>query len=238
MKATTVGLAGSLVPAGLAPGHVGGRRVPNRTFQACAPAGALRSSTRDMARLLAACLAGEKAPLHAAITMTMQRQHANEEMGGGVGLGWMLTETAERPVVWHNGATAGSHAFYGFSPTTGAGILILANVQKGAEALGFALLGAKPAVPVRAALKNAADFVGRYPLVPGLLIDVTETSDEFFLKVVEARVRFTRDAAGRVDGLVLRQGGRDLPAKRKQLGGRTQREGRLRDCAARREAVA
>jgi hypothetical protein len=40
--------------------------------------------------------------------------------------------------------------------------------------------------------------------------------DEFFLKVVDARISFKRDAAGKVDGLVLHQGGRDLPAKRKQ----------------------
>jgi hypothetical protein len=38
--------------------------------------------------------------------------------------------------------------------------------------------------------------------------------DEFFYTVVEARISFTRDAAGKVTGLVLHQGGRDLPAAR------------------------
>jgi hypothetical protein len=38
--------------------------------------------------------------------------------------------------------------------------------------------------------------------------------DEFFYKAVDARLSFTRDAAGRVTGLVLHQNGRDVPAQR------------------------
>ena len=38
--------------------------------------------------------------------------------------------------------------------------------------------------------------------------------DAFFLTEVDAQITFTRDAEGRVDGLVLHQGGRDMPAKR------------------------
>jgi CubicO group peptidase (beta-lactamase class C family) len=41
-----------------------------------------------------------------------------------------------------------------------------------------------------------------------------ESETRFFLKVVDAQVDFVLDAAGRVTGLVLHQGGRDLPAKR------------------------
>ena len=41
-----------------------------------------------------------------------------------------------------------------------------------------------------------------------------EGPDAFFLKVVDAQVVFTRDAAGAVDGLVLHQGGRQLRVKK------------------------
>ncbi len=41
-----------------------------------------------------------------------------------------------------------------------------------------------------------------------------ESETRFFLKVVDAQVDFVVDAAGRVTGLVLHQGGRDLPAKK------------------------
>ncbi|QDX26271.1 serine hydrolase [Sphingomonas suaedae] len=42
-----------------------------------------------------------------------------------------------------------------------------------------------------------------------------ESKDRFFLKVVDAQAEFTRDAAGKVTGLILHQGGRSTPAPRK-----------------------
>ena len=41
-----------------------------------------------------------------------------------------------------------------------------------------------------------------------------ESETRFFLKVVDAQVDFTLDAAGRATGIVLHQGGRNMPAKR------------------------
>jgi D-alanyl-D-alanine carboxypeptidase len=41
-----------------------------------------------------------------------------------------------------------------------------------------------------------------------------ESATRFFLKVVDAQVDFVLDAAGRVTGIVLHQGGRDLPARK------------------------
>ena len=42
-----------------------------------------------------------------------------------------------------------------------------------------------------------------------------EADDAFFLREVDAQVVFTRDASGAVDGLVLHQGGREAPARKK-----------------------
>lgn len=41
-----------------------------------------------------------------------------------------------------------------------------------------------------------------------------ESADNFFLKVVDAKVTFTRDDKGLVTGLVIHQGGRDIPGKK------------------------
>ncbi len=41
-----------------------------------------------------------------------------------------------------------------------------------------------------------------------------ESADNFFLRVVEAKVTFTRDDKGQVTGLVIHQGGRDVPGKK------------------------
>ena len=40
------------------------------------------------------------------------------------------------------------------------------------------------------------------------------SATEFFLKVVDARIVFVKGADGKVDQLILKQGGRDMPAKR------------------------
>lgn len=77
-------------------------------------------------------------------------------------------------------------------------------------------------------------YAGEYELAPGFVLTVTREGDhlmtqatgqgkvevfpssetEFFLKVVEARITFVKGASGKVDQLVLHQGGRDMPAKR------------------------
>jgi hypothetical protein len=92
------------------------------------------------------------------------------------------------------------------------------------------------AAPVAAAVDPAVydAYVGEYELAPGFVLTVTREGDklmtqatgqgkvevfpssptEFFLKVVDAQLSFVKDAAGKVTGLVLHQGGRDMPAKK------------------------
>ncbi len=79
-------------------------------------------------------------------------------------------------------------------------------------------------------------YVGEYELAPGFILTVTREGDhlmtqatgqqkvevfpssetEFFLKVVDAQITFVRGPGGTVDQLVLHQGGRDMPAKRRK----------------------
>ncbi len=237
MNATSLGLAGSTPPQNLAPGHANGTTVPNWTFQAFAPAGALRSSARDLAIFLGACLGKESQPLHAAIVATLQPQHTADEIGGHIGLGWLLTDDAGNPIVWHNGATAGSHAFVAFSPKTGVGLALLANFQKGSEALGFGLLGAKAPQPKTEMVGDAAAYTGRYPLTPAFALDISEVNgalrgqatgqpsfgmraiapDRFAIVGVPAEIFFERDGAGKVVALVLHQNGADQRAPRGEL---------------------
>jgi hypothetical protein len=77
-------------------------------------------------------------------------------------------------------------------------------------------------------------YVGEYELVPGFVLTVTRDGDklltqatgqqrleifpesetEFFLKVVDAQLTFVKDADGKVNQVILHQGGRNMPAKR------------------------
>jgi hypothetical protein len=87
-------------------------------------------------------------------------------------------------------------------------------------------------IQVASALLN--EYVGDYELAPGFILTVTREGDrlmtqatgqqkfevfatsdtEFFPKVVDARIVFTRGASGAVDGLVLHQAGREMKARK------------------------
>jgi D-alanyl-D-alanine-carboxypeptidase/D-alanyl-D-alanine-endopeptidase len=237
MKATTLGLAGLPPPSDLAPGHIGEKRVPNWTFQAFAPAVAMRSSARDMAVFLSACMGTRETTMRAAIDATLQPQHTADDVGGHIGLGWLMTDDPQQPVAWHNGATAGSHTFVAFCLKTRCGVAILTNFQKGSEALGFSLLGAKPPQPKVKTVVDAANFVGRYPLSPAFAIDISEVNgtlrgqatgqpsfglhsvavDRFAIVGIPAEISFERDSAGKITALVLHQNGIDQRAPRDEL---------------------
>jgi len=48
-------------------------------------------------------------------------------------------------------------------------------------------------------------------------IEIFPSSEtEFFLKVVDAQITFVKSASGTVDQLILHQGGRDMPARRRK----------------------
>jgi hypothetical protein len=44
--------------------------------------------------------------------------------------------------------------------------------------------------------------------------DYAESESKFFLKVVDGQITFVKDEQGKVTGLILHQGGRDLHAKK------------------------
>ena len=92
----------------------------------------------------------------------------------------------------------------------------------------------RSAAKVDPALYDA--YVGEYELAPGFVLTVTREGDrlmtqatdqqkvevfpssetEFFLTVVDAQITFVRGPEEKVDQLVLHQGGRDMPAKKRK----------------------
>ncbi len=79
-----------------------------------------------------------------------------------------------------------------------------------------------------------SQYIGKYELAPGAVIEISvkdnqifaqltgqpqfeifaEKEDTFFLKVVEAQLVFDKDEKGKVTGVTLHQGGRNMPAKK------------------------
>lgn len=234
LKHTSLAMPGAAFPIDIAPGHgADGNWVGNWTFLACAPAGALRSSARDLAILLGAARGGGDAPLHSAFAATTTVQRPVPDMGGQIGLGWFLRSDAARPLAWHNGGTGGYRSFVGFT-AGGAGVAVLTNHQVSVDEIALAVLGIKAAHPVANMVKDPADYLGRYPLTAAFAIDITtargtllaqatgqgrvglqETGkDRFALVGVPAEISFDRDATGKIIALVLHQNGLDQRAPR------------------------
>lgn len=206
-----------------------------------AGAGALSSTAADMLRFLEANLNGAPGTLGRAMAAAREpRRPAGGPMQ--IGLGWHILQTGTRRIVWHNGGTGGYHSFVGFDPDGRRGVVILINTAASLDELGFHLLDpSRPYAPPRpwpatVALTPAQldALTGEYQLAPGFSITVIREGDQafaqatgqprfpifadsdstFYLRVVEARLTFRRDSTGRVGGLVLHQGGRDLPGRR------------------------
>ena len=225
----------------LALGSADGQPAANWDFDALAGAGALRSTAQDMTVFLAAAMGLRHTPLDSAFHLAAEPQF-DAGPGGAmrIGLGWHVREgEAGSRIVWHNGGTGGYHSWAGYDPARRVGAVVLANSTENIDDLGFHLLDpAIPLAPVHTAVvlpeESLDEYVGRYPLTPAFVIAVTREGDrlmaqatgqpafriwpsardEFFLKVVDAQISFTRGADGKVDGLILHQGGRDQRAER------------------------
>lgn len=226
-----------------ATGHdADGTPVADWDIPTLAGAGALRSSVRDMLRFVAAEIGGLDSPLTAAIRETQIARMATSSPVGAIGLGWHIADNGA--IHWHNGQTGGYHSFVGFNREKRIGVVVLANSGAGViDEIGMGLLKMLDgAAPAPLSVRPSADvdpagldtLAGSYFLGLGAMYVVTREGDrlmaqlgaqpkfqlhsaggdEFFYRVVDARVTFERDDKGRITGLVLHQNGQDMRAPR------------------------
>lgn len=228
--------------ARLAPGHSNGRVVENWDLPTLAGAGAIRSSTSDMARFVAANLGYLPSPISRAIELSHQVRH-NKAGEMRVGLGWHIKSGVNGDVIWHNGGTGGYRAFAGFVKETGTGVVVLTNSSTSADDIGMHLLDPasslqepnmrSEAIALPEEILEA--YVGVYEIQPGFTLTITRdgqqlytqatgqdrfeiyarSESEFFLTVVEASLSF-QEEDGSVTGLMLNQGGREIPGRKIQ----------------------
>lgn len=138
MKETKITLD-SKMKKNLAVGYSDGKAVENWDIPTLAGAGAIRSSTSDMLKFLAANLGLTATPLQPAMNLTHQARH--DKAGTmRVGLGWHIAKSKAGDVIWHNGGTGGYRCFAGFVKETGTGVVVLTNSTAGADDIGFRLL--------------------------------------------------------------------------------------------------
>lgn len=159
LRHTWLGLPGTSQRDDFPPGLVNGKPVAHWEFDALAASGALRSTAKDMALFLQACLGFRETPLNASIREAIKPLRPMGDGPGKIGLNWMSTAGPRPPIYWHNGATAGFRAYLGFEPAAGVGVVVMTNSTPAPEALGLTLLGRPPANP--AAAKAAKKSAGK-----------------------------------------------------------------------------
>ena len=196
-------------------------------------AGGIVSNAEDMMKFMVAQL-NAATPLAKAFALTHQPRASAGKMK--IGYGWHLRD---ENMVWHNGGTGGFRSFAGFDQSKNKAIVILTNSTTGADDLGFHLLNDQYALkelkkPLVVATSILNEYVGTYEIAPSFSINVTlekdglsiqatgqpkvniypETESKFYLKVVDARIEFERNAAHEVERLVLYQNGAVMPGKK------------------------
>jgi CubicO group peptidase (beta-lactamase class C family) len=241
MSMTGVTLTGDMREQLVAGHDMQGNVVPLWDLPTLAGAGALRSNMRDMLAFLGANFGPPTSLLERSM---MASHEVRETAGPGmsIGLGWHILTVRDRKIVWHNGGTAGFRTFIGFDPDAHVGVVVLGNSAHIMDDIGFHLIN--PAVPLAAApVQRVAvtvpaailqTYVGEYVLAPTFSIVISlergalfgqatgqprfamfaESEREFFLRDVDAQVTFERDANGVVTGLVLHQGGQNIPGRK------------------------
>jgi len=242
MSATAITLSDSMRHR-LAKGHdLTGNVASNWDIATLEGAGALRSDVSDMLKFIAANTGPAESSLEVAMRASHE---VRSDFSGNVdiGLNWIIMNVGDDKVIWHNGGTGGYHAFAGFDPDRGVGAVVLTNSSHDTDDIGMHLINSE--LPLREPPAERTEievpagilqsYAGDYQLQPDFIITITveegtiwaqatgqpnvqiypESETQFFYKVVDAQITFEANAAGEATGLVLHQGGMDMPAPRK-----------------------
>ncbi len=228
----------------LAQGHdADGQPVKNWDIPTLAGAGALRSTSADLLKYLAANLGFTPSKLDRAIALSHQMHFQNPENAvGDVGLGWQL-QRADK-LVWHNGGTGGYSSFLGMQPEKKIGVVVLGNTSTDyVTRLGFRLLklfGGDDVKPftfpetIQLSAEKLEPLVGTYRITPLAVVEITRSEDRLYLQLtgqpriglyptsethfycrpVDAKLDFEADDGGRFVKLTIHQNGLDVPATR------------------------
>lgn len=120
---------------------------------ALSPAGGYYSTADDLLNLLEGLLDRRKTALRPAMdAMLATRRPGGMPPSDEIALAWNIHKSGQKEIAWKNGSVGGYRTFLGYDPSTGVGVVALANAQTatGVDDIGLHLLD--PAIPVNLAL--------------------------------------------------------------------------------------
>lgn len=200
----------------------GGRAVKDWTLDALAGAGALRSTTGDLARFARVMLGQVDSRL--THDLAADRDIVSPAGGFDITRVWHVGESPDGKIFWHNGGTGGFWSFFGFKPATNEAVAILISGDPDATGLGLRWLGFESPRPPSGDID--ASILGQYDLNPNFGIGVYamngslvaqasgqmplglhRVDDEWYaMEVADASLHFIREG-GKVVALELAQNG-------------------------------
>lgn len=163
---------------------------------------------------------------------------------GNYGYGWIIDSAWGKKIVYHTGGIFGFTSIIARVPEDETCIILLDNhgspaLEKMAEGLNAIVQGKPYELPkIRKEIEVGADvlrqYAGEYELAPNFILTVTveegqlmtqatgqgkvqvfpEKANFFFVKDFDAQLEFVKGADGKVEKLVLYQGGQTVPAKK------------------------
>lgn len=200
-------------------------------------AGAIYSTTGDLYKWHQSLLQ------HSIISAASLKQ-AFTRVKDKYGFGWIIDSIAGKEVVLHGGGIHGFNTFMASVLEDDVCVVMLNNfsnphldkISKDIFAILYNLPYQLPKQRVAIDLPAGSleQYTGVYELAPAFRITFTikdgkltgqptnqspavlyaEREDQFFLKAVDAQVRFTRDSSHRVNGMILYQNGREMPGRK------------------------
>lgn len=206
-----------------------------------AGAGAIRSTTDDMLKFIAANLAHDDKPLTKALHLAHEKRHTMPD-GQAIGLAWHIHP--DGLTRWHNGMTGGYASWMAVVPSRNLGVVVLSNTATdqidifGTQITRIALgENVKPSTAssiVKTAPKGLKKYEGVYAITPQFALTVTlergnlivqatdqqklqlspESETKFSVKGVDAQITFAGEKNGKAEMLILHQNGANQVATR------------------------
>lgn len=202
-------------------------------------AGALYSTTADLHKWNTGLFSGEIISQES-LEEFLKPSAFDAFDGDGYAHGVLKDVEGDDIYYYHGGGIEGFNAWLGYDPARSTTVAVLANLNGGsATKLGTQMMelvrGGEVTLPSEREVVELsfepADYEGVYSLAPTFKITVftqdgkfmaqatgqsafelfPESEDMFFLKVVDAQVRFERDESGAVKSLTLFQNGAEVP---------------------------
>ncbi len=211
--------------------------VPRASIPSVLGADGMRSTANDLLNFLAANIGLVNTPLAPAMGDMLKTVRPTQYEELKIALGWHVATLDGVEMVWENGRTEGYRAFIGFAPKLRVGVVVLSNAADTIDDIGVHILDPAQALrtlhreaPIDASLFD--NYTGRYLVSETFSLVVTrdggrlyiqgvgeprtelfaEGDDRFFVRDINAEIKFDTDASGRAHSMAITQDGKTTPA--------------------------